>query len=77
MNIKLSAYNNSKIPVIGKCSLNLKHEKDQFDVSFIVVDSKSVPIIRLATRENINLIKRISSVNVSDEQFLSVFFYCF
>ena len=27
VNIKLSAYNNSKIPVIGKCSLTLKHKK--------------------------------------------------
>ena len=43
VNLKLSAYNNSKIPVLGKCSLTLKHKKDHFDVSFIVVDSKSIP----------------------------------
>ena len=30
VNIKLSAYINFKIPVLGKCSLTLKHEKDQF-----------------------------------------------
>ena len=75
--IKLSAYNNSKIPVLGECSLTLKHKKDHFDVSFIVVDSKSVPILGLATSESLNLIKRISTINVSDEQFLSEFSDCF
>ena len=69
VNIKLSAYNNFKIPVIGKCSLTLKHKKDHFDVSFFVVNSKSVPTLGLATSENLNLIKRVSAVNVIDEQF--------
>ena len=73
VNIKLSACNNSKIPVLGKCSLTLKHKKDHFDVLFIVVNSKSVSILGLATCESLNLIKRISAVNVSDEQFLSEF----
>ena len=56
MNIKLSAQNNSKVSVLGKCSLTLKHKKDYFDVSFIAVDSFS----------SLNLIKHISAVNVSD-----------
>ena len=47
--IKLSAYNNSKIPVLGECSLTLKHnhkhKKDHFDDSFIIVDSKSIPCL--------------------------------
>ena len=51
--------------------------KINFDVSFTVVDSKSVPILGLATSESLNLIKRISAVNVSDEQFLSEFSDCF
>ena len=59
VDIKLSAYNNSKIPVLGKCSLNLKHKKDHFDVLLIVVDSKSVVILGLATSESLNLIKRM------------------
>ena len=74
VNMKLSAYNNSKIPVLGQSSLNLKYKN--FDVSFIVVDSKSVPILGLATSESLNLIKPISAVNVSDEQFLSKFSDC-
>ena len=77
VNIKLFAYNNSKIPVIGKCSLTLKHKKSHFDFSFIAVDSKSATILELATSENLNLIKRISGVNVSDEQLLSEFSDCF
>ena len=47
--------------------------KINFDVSFTVVDSKSVPILGLATSESLNLIKRISAVNKSDELFLSEF----
>ena len=77
VNIKSSAYNNFKIPVLGGCSLTLKHKKDSFDVSFIVVNSKSVLILGLATSENLSLIKRISAMNVSDEQFLYVFSDCF
>ena len=69
VNVKLSTYNNSKIPVFGKSSLTLKHKKDNFDVSFIVVDSKSAPILGLSTSESLNLMKRISTVKVSDEQF--------
>ena len=36
-----------------------------------------MPILRLATSESLNLIKRITTVNVSDEQFLSEFSDCF
>ena len=77
MNIKLFAYNNSKIPILGKCPLTLKHKKDHFDVSFIVVDSKSMPFLGLATSESLNLIKRISAVNVSDGELLFEFSDCF
>ena len=77
MKIKLSAYNNSKILVLGKCSFTIKHKKGHYcDVSFIVVDSKSVPVLGLATSESLNLIKRISVVNVSHKQFLFEFSDC-
>ena len=66
VNIKLSAYNDSQIPVLGKCSLTLKHKKDHSDdVSFIAVNSRSVPILGLATSESPNLIKCISAINVT------------
>ena len=54
---KLSTYNNSKIPVLGKCSLTLKQKKYRFDVLFIAVHSKSLPILGLSTSEYLNLIK--------------------
>ena len=41
VNVKLSAYNGSKIPAVGKCSLALDHENNSPKVSFIVVDSDS------------------------------------
>ena len=50
----------------------LKHKKRFFDVSFIVIHSKSVPILGLGTSESLNLIKHIFGVNVSSEQFLIV-----
>ena len=53
-----------------------KHEKDHFDVLFIVVNSKSLPILELAASESLKLIKRISAVNLSDEQFLPKFSDC-
>ena len=56
MNIKLSTYNHSKIPVLRKCSITIKLKKDQFDVSFIIVDSKPAPILGLATSERLSLI---------------------
>ena len=63
VNIKLSAYN-SEISVLGKYSLTLKYKKEHVDVSFIVVNSKFIPILGLAT---------ISAINVSNEKFLSEF----
>ena len=53
--------------LIHNSLLNIK--KDNFDVSFIVVDSKSAPILGLSTSESLHLMKRISTVKVSDEQF--------
>ena len=54
-----------------------QHKKNHFDVSFIIVHSKSVPTLGLAVSESLNLTKRISSVNVSNKQFLSDFSDCF
>ena len=44
---------------------------------FLVVDSKSIPILGLATSESLNPIKYISVVNVSGEQFFSESSDCF
>ena len=77
MNLKLSAYNNSEIPVIGKCSLTLEHKNKLFTASFLVVDTKSVPIFGPESCENLKLIKRICSVESKENSFLSEFSDCF
>ena len=41
-----------------------------------MVNSKSLSILGLAISESLNLVKHISAVIVSDEQFLSEFLYC-
>ena len=77
LNLKLSAYNNSKIPVTGKCSLTLEHKIELFNVSFLVLDIKSVPILGLESRENLKLIKCICSVESKKNSFLFEFSDCF
>ena len=77
MNLKLSAYNNLEIPVVSKCSLTLEHKNELFNVSFLVVDTKSVPILGLESCENLKLMKRISSVELKEISFLSEFSNCF
>ena len=56
VNVKLSAYNGSRIPVVGKYSLTLAHKNNSFKVSFIVVDSDCVPILGLETSEHLQLL---------------------
>ena len=77
VNVKLSAYNGSKIPVIGKCSLTLACKNKSFKVSFLVVDSGSVPIPRLKTSKHLQLIKRICRIKKNNEKFLSQSHDCF
>ena len=38
VNVKLSAYNGSKIAAVDKCSLTLDHKNNSFKVPFIFVD---------------------------------------
>ena len=45
VNLKLSAYNKCEISVIGKSSPTLEHKHELFNVSFLVVDTKLVPIL--------------------------------
>ena len=61
----------------GKCSLTLEHKNELFDVSFVVVDTKSIPNLGLESRENLKLIKRICSVESKENLFLFEFSDCF
>ena len=76
-NLKLSAYSISEILVTGKCSLTLEHKNELFNVSFLVVDIKSVPVLGLESCENLKVIKRICSVESKENPFLSEFSDCF
>ena len=77
VNVKLSAYNSSKIPVLSKCSVTLYYQNSSFKVSFIVVDSESEPILWLKTSEHLQLIKRICRIETNGETFFSEFHDCF
>ena len=57
VNVKFSAYNGSKIPVVNKCSLILAHKNSSFKVSLIAVNSDSVPILGFKTSEQLQLNK--------------------
>lgn len=51
VNLTPAAYNNSKTSLTGKSSLTLEHKKELFNVSFIVINTISVPILRLESRK--------------------------
>ena len=54
---KLSAYNNSPIPVCGKTILRISHNGKKYNVMFIVVEADLDPILGLSTIEHLELTK--------------------
>ena len=79
--VKLTAYNGTSIPVVGRCIVRISHKKNRdIPVMFIVADTSSPPILGLSTCENLNLIKRVMTVKSKEEQlpdFISDFDSCF
>ena len=77
-NIKLSAYNGSRIPVIESCILNISTKHKIHSVQFIMIDSNSPLVIGLKTGEELYLLKRSSDINVnSDIDFYTEYTDCF
>ena len=77
-NVKLSAYNGSRIPVIGSYILNISNKHKIHLVQFILTDSNSPWVIGLKTSEELNLLKRLSNINVnSDIDFYTEYPNCF
>ena len=72
-NVKLSAYNSSKMPVVGKCSLTLAHKSNLLKISFIVADSDSVTILRLKTSKHLQLIKEFVELKELVKRFSQYF----
>ncbi len=79
--VKLTAYNGTNIPVVGRCIARIAHKKSRdVPVMFVVAETSSPPILGLSTCENLNLIKRVMMVKSKEENvpsFMSEFDYCF
>ena len=73
--LRLTAYNNTTIPIYGKCIATLKHQGTNFNTLFTVVDDNYSPILGLKTSEHLNLIKRI--YNIDADKIFSEFKDCF
>ena len=63
--------------MIGKCSLALEYKNKLFNVSFLVADTKLVPILGLESCENLKLIKHICGNKSKERSLLSEFLDCF
>ena len=68
--VKLTAYDGGGITVKGKCVAFVKTEANKaYPVQFFVVHTKSPPIIGLETCQNLNLIKRVLSLDDKNSHF--------
>ena len=61
---KLSAYNESVIPVCGKTILKVTHIKVKHNVLFIAVDAELPAILGLNTIEHLDLIRRVNEIKL-------------
>ncbi|KAL3999170.1 nuclear receptor co-repressor 2 [Sarotherodon galilaeus] len=66
-NVRLSTYTGDKMAVKGKCTWAVKYKKKSFVLEFIVVKSETKPILGIQTCEEMGLIKRVMTLNKSDE----------
>jgi hypothetical protein len=69
--VKLTAYNGSNIPVLGRCIAYVEHRGKQVPIHFIVADTTAKPILGLNTSNKLNIIKRIHAV--SEQHFFETF----
>ena len=75
---KLSEYNDSSIPVIGSCILNISTKNEIHSMQFKVIDSNSPAIIGLKTSQDLNHLKRLSNINVNNDiDFCTEYADCF
>ena len=75
--IKLTAYNSTKIHVLGKCILRVLHKRKMVPIMFIVAETDSMAILGLDTCEQLNLVKRIMLVNKENPDIMQEFSDCF
>ena len=68
---RLVSYTGHKIPVMGKATLNVKLRGKTHPVEFQVIEYPATPVIGLQTCHELNLVKRVSSVDTKGEENLS------
>ena len=65
--IKLTAYDRGSIPVEGKCIAWVSNGSNKsYPVQFILVPTKSTPLLGLETCKKLNLIERVFKVKVDE-----------
>ena len=64
----MTAYNKTKIPVLGKCILRVFHKGKMIPLMFVVADTDSMAILGLDTCEKLNLVKRVMLVNKENSE---------
>lgn len=64
--IKLHGYSGSELKVVGKCFLKLKYKTNIYILDFLIVDTDSSPILGHSSCQQLNLIKRVFSVNTKN-----------
>ena len=75
--VKLTAYNGTTIPVLGRCISMIKRNGKNIPTAFIVAETLSPPVLGAKSSENLNLIKRIMSVNTQNTDLISEYSDCF
>ena len=66
--VSLSAYNNTEIPVVGKCIVTVEVKQRRTPVMFVVADINSTAILDQSACEKLQLIRRIYKItgNLTD-----------
>ncbi|KAL9986304.1 hypothetical protein ACROYT_G000436, partial [Oculina patagonica] len=68
---RLVSYTGHKMPVMGKATLNVKLRGKSHPVEFQIIEHPATPVIGLQTCHDLNLVKRVSSVDTQGEENLS------
>ncbi|XP_074036721.1 uncharacterized protein [Leptinotarsa decemlineata] len=65
-NVRLTNYSNDTIPVIGECRLHCYYKNNVYWLDFVIVDIDSPAILGLDSCIELNIIKKIDSVDCAD-----------
>ena len=68
---RLVSYTGHKIPVMGKATLQVKLRGKSHPVEFQIIEHPATPVIGLQTCHELNLVKRVSSVDTQGNENLS------